>query len=378
MPQKSPFRIAVMTSLCVSVVSYFVLFFLLRADIVDTRSSVMSSLQWQQATLAKKLDSTLSVVQEAIVSNISGALQSVVHITIVKRIPFSSAPATGSSVSQQTDLWWGNGIIISQSGLIITNTHVVSDTGASYTITTYDGHRFLVKNVWFDPLLDVAILQADVNWWLVSAHFVPFSTPPSLGQFAIGFHFLMPDLSPSVSLGIVTTRNKELYVKGNMLYAWLLQTDVTINPGDSGWPLLDIYGRVIGMITAIDQYIPNEWYALPLTQEFIDRTIESISTQQKIVRPSLDIVYTDISPEVIQKMRLSVVQDGIYLQNVVSDSPAAKAWLLAGDIIVSFDDTPIDTHQSFLYQLYTYKPWQTIRFHVLRDGDSMYKDVVVQ
>jgi len=185
-------------------------------------------------------------------------------------------------------------------------------------------------------------------------------------------------LSPSVSLGIVTTRNKELYVKGNMLYAWLLQTDVTINPGDSGWPLLDIYGRVIGMITAIDQYIPNEWYALPLTQEFIDRTIESISTQQKIVRPSLDIVYTDISPEVIQKMRLSVVQDGIYLQNVVSDSPAAKAWLLAGDIIVSFDDTPIDTHQSFLYQLYTYKPWQTIRFHVLRDGDSMYKDVVVQ
>lgn len=376
--QKNPFRITVMTSLCVSVVAYFVLFFLLRADIVDTRSSVMSSLQWQQATLAKKLDSTLSVVQEAIVSHISGALQSVVHITVTKHIPFSSAPKTGSSVNQQTDLWWGNGIIISQSGLIITNTHVVSDTGASYTVTTQDGHVFVVKNVWFDPLLDVAILQADISWWLVSARFVPFATPPSLGQFAISFHFLMPELAPSISLGIITTKNKELYVKGSMLYAWLLQTDAAINPGDSWWPLLDIYGRVVGMITAIDQYIPNEWYALPLTQEFIDRTIESISAHQKIVRPSLGIVYTDISPIVSEKMRLSVVQHGIYLQNVISDSPAAKAGLLAGDIVVSFDDTPIDTQQSFLYQLYTYTAWETIRFHILRNGDSLYKDVVIQ
>ena len=387
MNTKSPLSIAFFTSIWVSIVAYFVLFFLLRADIVDTRSSTVALLQQQDDFLQKTLDNNLSAIQEAITTNVGTVLESVVSIVATKNItlyftktPFSD---TISSTEQQAKVWWWSGIIVSKSWFILTNRHVVQDPNASYTVITHDGKTYPIARVWFDPQLDIAIVQIQDQEkesfvdHVQEALFNPFIRPIQIGQFVFAIGNTLTQYDNTVTMWIVSAKNRELYVK-NTLYAWLLQTDAPINPGNSGWPLVDIYGNVIGINTAIDSNAQWVWFALPVTQEFVDKTIESILNYQKIVRPYIGIVYTDITDAFKKELNISDVDAGIYIQDIVADSPAQEAWLLAWDIVIAIDDQPITKESSFLYQLYTYNTQDTIRLHVLRNWDSVFIEVMLR
>jgi S1-C subfamily serine protease len=74
---------------------------------------------------------------------------------------------------------------------------------------------------------------------------------------------------------------------------------------------------------------------------------------------------------------IAQVDHGVYITDIVPDSPASIAWLMRGDIIISLNDMPIDNNNPFLYQLYTYQPWDTVRFHIVRSWDSLHRDVVL-
>jgi len=167
-------------------------------------------------------------------------------------------------------------------------------------------------------------------------------------------------------MGILWGKNKQFTINNNNLYVWLYQTDAQSNPGNSGWPLLDIGGNVIWITTAM-----VEWegisFALPISQEFIAWTIQSIEKFWNIIRPIMGISYVDITPKIQVEKQLST-NKGIYITDVITDLPAWEAWLKIGDSIVSINGNPIDLDIPFLYQLYTHIPGETITLGVIRNG----------
>jgi serine protease Do len=380
----SPFWVSLITSMVVAIIWYFVLFSLLRADITDTQSSVVRLLQEQQASLEKTFDTSLSLIQEAIVANIDQATKSVVSIVATRNVQYYLlTPGQRPTLAQsEAKVGGGSGIVVSKSGYILTNQHVVSDPNASYTIITHDARTYPVTKVWFDPVLDIAVLRIDDSSATFSEHtqeaeFVSLGENISIGQFAFAIGNVLTELQNSVTFGIVSAKNRELQMQGDNMYVGLIQTDTPINPWNSGGPLLNIYGKVIGINTAINQFAQWVWFALPVTQEFIAATIQSIQAYATIVRPYVGIMYKDITVALQKEMNIAVVDHGIYVTDVVASSPAMAAGIQWGDIILAINDVAIDSTLPFLYQLYTYKPGDTLRLHILRSGDRVYRDVIL-
>jgi len=368
----SPFWVALTTSILISTLWYFVLFSLLRSNITDTQSSVISLLQEQKDSIEATFDTSLSVMQEAIVSNIGHTRESVVSIVAT----------TDISAQGEVKLGGWSGIVVSKSGYVVTNKHVVIDPSAAYTVITYNAKKYPVTKVWFDPVLDIAILRIDdssatFSWEVQEAKFVSLGETIAVGQFVFAIGNAFTELQNTVTFWIISAKNRELQMQWDNIYVGLLQTDASINLWNSGGPLLDVYGKVIGINTAINQFTQWIWFALPVTQEFINKTIDSIQQYTAIVRPYVGIVYKDITPAVQKEMNISVVDYGIYINNVVENSPADVSGLQWWDIIIAINDISIDSTLPFLYQLYTYKAGDTLRLHILRNGDTIYRDIIL-
>lgn len=123
----------------------------MRSDIADTQASAVRLLQEQRDSIEEVFDTSLSIMQEAIIANIDQARQSVVSVVAITDIATQGEAKVGG----------GSGIVVSKSGYIITNKHVVADPSAAYTIITHDAKTYPVTKVWFDPVLDLAILFID-------------------------------------------------------------------------------------------------------------------------------------------------------------------------------------------------------------------------
>jgi len=324
-------------------------------------------------------------LQSSLIETIATAKKSVVSITISKDVKFyveDPAQLNGpGSIQQQTaTVWWWSGIIISKKGYIITNKHVVQDTTAKYSVILYDGKRYNVDKVWFDDLLDVAILKIIDSEWtsptnLTAASFLPLDTQTYVGQFALTIGNTLSKYPQSVTMGIIWGKNKKLTVNGNNLYIWLYQTDAQVNPGNSWGPLLDIEGNTIGITTAI-----VEWegisFALPITKEFIEGTITSIESFWKIARPVIGVQYVEITPALKAEKNITIDQ-GIYLTDVLTDLPAWEAGLKVWDIVLNINGNTIDTTTPFLYQLYTHIPGEKISLEIMRDTEKLTLPIVL-
>ena len=323
--------------------------------------------------------SNFLALQSSLVETIASAKKSVVSISISKDIKFyveDPSQMNGPwSVTQQTaKVGWWSGIIVSKKWYIITNKHVVQDTTAKYSITLYDGKTYNVDKIWFDDLLDLAILKIVDSEWktptdLNPASFLSLETQVDIGQFALAIGNSLSSYSNNVTMGIIWGKNKQLTINKNNLYIWLYQTDALVNPGNSGGPLIDINGAVLGITTAITEG-QGVAFALPISKEFIEGTIKTIESFGKIARPVIGIQYIDITPAIKQENKLTI-DNGIYVKDVLTDLPAWEAWLKMWDIILSINGKDINKQLPFLYQLYTYIPGDTIAVDVLRGGKNL-------
>ncbi len=329
--------------------------------------------------------SDLWSLQSTLIDAIARIQNSVVSISISKDIKFyvdDPSLLNGPwNIQQQTAvLWGGSGIIISKNWYIITNKHVVQDTTAKYSVTLLDGRTYNIQKIWFDDLLDIAILKITDDKEklitdLVPATFLPLDTQLFKWQFVLAMGNSLSTYSHNVTLGILWGQDKQLKINKNNLYIWLYQTDALVNPGNSWGPLCDIQGNVLGITTAI-----KEWegiaFALPLSQQFVTSTIKSIEMFGKISRPIVGIQYIDITPSVQQEYALTV-DHGIYIKDVLSDLSADKAGIQIWDIILGINAHPISKQSPFLYQLYTYIPWDKISVDILRDNKQMTLDILL-
>jgi S1-C subfamily serine protease len=283
-------------------------------------------------------------------------------IDITRRI----SPAVVSITSRAGS---GSGVIIRQDGVILTNAHVVG-TMRQVNVGLATGESFVGQVLGRDPGMDLAVVRIQAQGTLPTAP-LGDSDQLQVGQSAIAIGN-PAGLERTVTTGIVSALNRALTPQ----LEELIQTDAAINPGNSGGPLLDSGGRVIGINTAVLRDLPRGptlvgiGFAVPIN---VGRDIaDQLLTTGRIVRSFLGIRYSDVTREMAQQFRLPV-QEGVILQAVEPNSPAAAAGLRANDMITQVGDTPIRQGGDLRRVLRGTRPGETIVITGVRQGSGSFQ-----
>ena len=360
---------------------------------------------WQSYSGQIIKDSSTKVVQEKIEefkkinnieSDVTAAITlwspSVVSIITSKDLSYYMndalfyGPSTGKTVttkvkSQKIKTWWASWIIISKDWYIITNKHVVDDTTVEYTVITNDGDTLSVKNIRRDPILDIAVLQVINTKWelptdLQPAKFISYKSPVNIGQFTIAIWNALTEYSNSATFGIISAKNRSLSTQWvDDIYIGLYQTDTPINPGNSGWPLLNTAWEVLGMNTALSQW-ESIWFTLPLSSEFIETTLALLQTGGTIARPYVWMQTKLLTKAAAKNLNMKKFE-WVYIESVQLGSPAKIAWLLSGDVITEINNTAIQSDMPLLYTLYTFKPTDKLSLLVYRNKEYQKIDITL-
>jgi serine protease Do len=253
-------------------------------------------------------------------------------------------------------------VIIRADGVVLTNAHVVGNA-RTVAVGLADGRRLQGEVLGRDPSLDVAVVR-------VAARDLPVartgdSDQLQAGQVAIAIGNPL-GLERTVTTGVVSAVNRS--PRGFALEG-LIQTDAAISPGNSGGPLLDSRGEVIGINTAVLSAPGAQGLGFAVPINLAQNVVDQVLTTGRIVRAFLGIEYGDLDPETARQFRLPVTS-GIVVANVAQNTPAERAGLRSGDIITRVDGTAIKQGGDLRRLLRDRKPGDTIRLGVMRDGET--------
>ncbi len=254
----------------------------------------------------------------------------------------------------------GSGVIIDSKGYILTNNHVV--TGADeIQVTLRDGRKFKGKIVGTDPKTDLALIKVDAKDNLPSVR-LGNSDEVKIGNWAIAIGNPF-GLDHTMTVGVISAKGRSV---GVAEYEDLIQTDASINPGNSGGPLVNIRGEVIGINTAIVAGGQGIGFAIPINmaQEIIGDLIE----HGKVIRAWLGVYIQEITPELAEKFKGAEVKKGVLISMIMPDSPAEKADLKRGDIILNVDGKEVSTPRELQREILNKKIEQKVKLEILREG----------
>jgi len=287
----------------------------------------------------------------------------------------------GRSTSQEVS--GGTGFIVTSDGLIVTNKHVVADTTNSYKVVLDDGRILDATIQATDPLNDLAFVK--VNATDLPTVELGSSDSLKVGQFVLAIGNALGEFQNSVSLGIVSARNRSLSTNddgsgaGSESLTDLLQTDASINPGNSGGPLVNLAGQVVGIDTAIASTSGGSvgiGFALPI--DSLKNTINSVVKTGKIVRPYLGVRYLPVNQVLQQQDNLSVSYGALVARGatqgevaVLPGSPADKAGIMENDILLEVNGTRIDDSNSLSSILQKFNVGDTVTIKLQRKGQEM-------
>jgi serine protease Do len=292
--------------------------------------------------------------------------------TVVSIVSTQDVQDIFGNVSQQKG--GGTGFIITPDGLILTNKHVIDNTQATYTVFTSDGKNYKAKIKAQDPLNDLAVLKIEAkNLPVVD---LGNSDDLKLGQSVIAIGNALGEFQNTITSGIISGIGRSIEASTSLGQTQeelqgLLQTDAPINPGNSGGPLINLDGQVIGINTAVASSAENIGFAIPINDA--KTAIESVIKSGKIIRPMLGVRYISLTKDIAQYNNLPVESGAYIFSNdptapaVISGSPAEKAGLRSGDIILAINNDKIDENRSLKRLLQNYKPGQTVELIIIRD-----------
>ncbi len=269
----------------------------------------------------------------------------------------------------------GSGFVWDKKGHIVTNFHVVQG-GDAFLVNFDDQTQMEAKLVGADANKDIAVLQVSEPSDKLTPIHVGSSDKLSVGQqtFAIGNPF---GLDHTLTKGIISALGRSVEGVGGVTIRDMIQTDAAINPGNSGGPLLDSSGNLIGMNTMIYSRSGSSagvGFAVPVA--FIKRIVPQLIQYGKVSRPGIGI--TILTPG--QKYYVIGEQDGVVVDKVAKDGPAARAGIRGGrrlpggryqigDILIGIDDHPVKDFDDLYNALDRYKPGDSVEVKVLR-GDK--------
>lgn len=266
----------------------------------------------------------------------------------------------------------GSGVIISSQGYIITNNHVI-ESAQSLKVILADGAERSAQVVGSDPFTDLAVLKVDGDLPAVAELGNSDTLKPGETVIAIGSP--LGNFKNTVTTGVISATGRSLDSGSGYLLENLLQTDAAINQGNSGGPLVNLAGQVIGINTLIVRDSQSsstvvEGLGFSIPSSTVQVITDQIITNGSVARPYVGIRYQTIDPTIAQRYNLPA-QWGVYVVNVASNSPAERAGVQVGDIITQIGDYPLSDSQPYLNALFHYAPGDAVRIKVARGSQTL-------
>ncbi len=268
----------------------------------------------------------------------------------------------------------GSGFIVSNDGLVITSKHVVSDTTVKYSVITNNDKKYKVDKIYRDPLNDIAILkikpEENKEEKLIAVE-LGDSSKLEVGQFVIAMGTALGEFKNTVTTGVISGLGRGI-TAGNEFQGYVeklddvIQTDAAINSGNSGGPLINSSGQVIGINTAVALSGQNIGFALPIN--ILKDTLKTFNESGQFERAYFGVAYRMVNKDLAL---LNDIVQGAYIQTVVSSSPAEKGGIKAGDVIIEFDGKKVDGEKDELSTLIaTKKAGDKISITVWRENEE--------
>jgi serine protease Do len=279
-----------------------------------------------------------------------------------------------SSVSDRVEEWepmtYGTGVIFSEDGYIVTNHHVIEDA-VNITVTLYSGEKVVAQLIGSDKYVDLAVLKINRT----NLYNIPFgnSDVMRVGEQVIAIGSPLGDeLTGTVTAGIISAVDREIDVDG--IPFTLLQTDAALNPGNSGGPLVNMKGEVIGINTLKSIFAGYDEYGMAIAAEGISYAIPSNKVQAaiddileygEILRPFIGVYGGDLSETGFEGYDIS---SGFYVADVVEGSPAELGGIQAADIIIKIEDKKIEGFSDLYTVINSYEIGDVLTFTVYRSS----------
>ena len=257
----------------------------------------------------------------------------------------------------------GTGVVIRPDGYIVTNYHVIQGAHAiKVTLSNGDTHDAAV--IGYDRVTDLAALKIDAAD--LATVTMGDSDDIEVGDWVVALgNALALKGGPTVTLGIVSARGRTITTERGELYG-LIQTDAAINDGNSGGPLINLQGEVVGINTAMLRRAQGIGFAVGSTtaQPIIDTLIQ----HGRVVRPLIGLTGADVTPSRANRFGLTV-DEGIIVTRMTLDGPAYSAGIRVGDVITKLNDIPTPDMATFLTLLWTFDVGQDIQAEYIRENE---------
>lgn len=286
-------------------------------------------------------------------------------VTVVGTIP-GQMTFFGRAADSQSS---GSGVIISTDGYIITNNHVVEDA-TDLVVVLSDGQQLPAEVISTDVFADLAVLKAEGEMPATASFGNSDNLKPGETVIAIGSP--LGQFRNTVTTGVISATGRSLDTGKGYFMEDLLQTDAAINQGNSGGPLVNLNGEIVGINTMIvrggfGNTVVAEGLGFSIPSNTVRTISERIIERGYFSRPYLGISFQSITPSIARRYRLGT-EWGAYVTKVADSSPAAKADLQHGDIILSLAGVQIDEDHSYINTLFDHQPGENIELNILRDG----------
>jgi S1-C subfamily serine protease len=270
----------------------------------------------------------------------------------------------------------GSGVIIDERGYIVTNEHVVRDA-ARLTVALHDGEEreaSLVGQDW--PFTDLAVLKIAEGGLTA----MPLGDYEALvlGQRVIAVGHPLSDIDSTVTVGVVSGVQRR-WQRNGIVMEDLIQTDAAVNPGNSGGALINTLGQLVGIPTTVvrsDAGREVEGVAFAISSKTVEEVTGEILAQGVVARAFLGVSHIDLTPEIAAARGVGV-ERGAWISSVGNDTPADRAGIEVGDVILRMGEHEITADTPFLNVLKLLKPDETIPVLIERDGEHLTLDVTL-
>lgn len=268
----------------------------------------------------------------------------------------------------------GSGFVISPDGYIVTNDHVAGNA-TEITVFFPDGRSLDADLIGTDPASDIALLKVEADEPLPYLAFSD-SPHPIVGEWivALGNPFgLFEAAEPTVTVGVVSAVDRDLQVsQGGHIYRDMIQTDAAINRGNSGGPLVNALGEVIGVNTAIYSESGGSigiGFAVPAAK--VQRILKELRERGSVDRSYYTGLYVmDLNQRIAQALGLERPR-GAFVRDINPNSPGDQAGVLPYDVIVSIEGEAITNREDYVARIYDFRPGDRIQLGVIREGERM-------
>ncbi len=334
---------------------------------------VVQLIEEESATISVVNDVAPSVVSVVVKQPRSELMRSTASPAYVQFF-HSGDSLTQEEAQELVEVSSGTGFFVSTDGLILTNSHVVDDPSATFFVVDNNGKEYSAKFIDADPFQDIAIL--DVEGTGFHAATLGDSQNVRIGQTVIAIGNTLSEFRNTVTKGVVSGMDRRVTASTNNsaeVIEKAIQTDAAINPGNSGGPLINLFGEVIGVNTAVSSQGESIGFAIPIDQA--KRAISDVIASGRIIRPWLGVRYVLVEPESAIESSISYDLGALIASGnqpgqvaVFADSPAQRAGLKEGDVIISINNKNLSHASALSERISEFHPGDVIKITYLRSG----------